>query len=193
MKNITSPAGMVAGMNGDFDNLITACTDGGIEAQESAGQKTFVAQQTLPKNCPKSVLEQLGFVFGSDYDDIFINVLFPDGWTKVPTQHSMWNDLKDAKARVRGNIFYKAAFYDRSANMTLVRRFSRNKDWNITDGVQFIINDGTEVIHKTKLIRCKNHSDEYRAVETLLKTEATNWLNDHYPDWENEASYWDYA
>jgi hypothetical protein len=42
-------------------------------------------------------------------------VSLPPGWKVVPTDHSMWSDLVDAKGEKRASIFYKAAFYDRDA------------------------------------------------------------------------------
>src|SRR6185436_8068032 len=43
---------------------------------------------------------------------------------KIATDHSMYTDLVDDKGRVRASIFYKAAFYDRKADISFKRRFS---------------------------------------------------------------------
>src|ERR1700761_5319407 len=102
-----SPAMLVA-MKGDYmENFIAASVPGGIEAQEKRGQTSFAASETLPRECPRAMLESLGFVFGDDADDLFVKVQFPEGWKKVPTDHSMWTDLVDAKGRRRGGVFYK--------------------------------------------------------------------------------------
>jgi hypothetical protein len=71
-----------------------------IENQEAEGQKE-------------------GVKFGKPLPDnsIFCNAELPKGWKKRATDHSMWSELVDDKGVVRAQIFYKAAFYDRSAFM----------------------------------------------------------------------------
>jgi len=96
----------------------------GIERSEREGQKSFVAQQTLPrKRLEREKLEALGFIFEKDsdsgvIDDLFIACQFPDGWTKRPTDHSMWSELVSPDGKVVASIFYKAAFYDMDAFMS---------------------------------------------------------------------------
>ena len=65
----------------------------------------------------------MGIVFGEDVDDLFVSCVLPEGWSKRPTDHSMWSDLVDNKDRVRARIFYKAAFYDRRAYLSTETRF----------------------------------------------------------------------
>ncbi|MDP3917651.1 MAG: hypothetical protein Q8Q30_00550 [Candidatus Woesebacteria bacterium] len=95
--------------------------DGGraIMDQESAGQQSFVSSDTLPTDLRgKEVLEAEGvkFLGPVEGDDIFQYVELPEGWKKVPTDHSMWSNLVDGAGRIWASIFYKAAFYDRSAH-----------------------------------------------------------------------------
>ena len=93
-----------------------------IENQEAKGQSDEAARQTLPREIlggERADFEALGFVFHDNADDLFVHVIFPDGWKKVPTEHSMWTDIVDANGAVRGAIFYKAAFYDRRAHVSL--------------------------------------------------------------------------
>jgi hypothetical protein len=52
-------------------------------------------------------------------DPIFCLAELPKGWKKRPTEHSMWSELVDENNVVKAEIFYKAAFYDRSAFMRL--------------------------------------------------------------------------
>jgi hypothetical protein len=111
--------------------------------------------QELPKECPRDALEALGFVFGEDADDIFVTVKFPDGWDKKATDHSMWSDLLDDKGRRRGNIFYKAAFYDRSAHMRMIPRFNIIQDYELDGAVGFVVTDCDEVITGGSSIRPK--------------------------------------
>lgn len=102
-----------------IENFMAASTPGGIEKQEAQGQKDFVISTHLPIDCPRQKLEKLGFEFGEKVDDIFVEVKMPKGWKKLATEHSMWSELIDDKGKVRASIFYKAAFYDRSAFLRL--------------------------------------------------------------------------
>ncbi len=105
-----------------LENLMAAATPGGIEKQEAQGQKHFVASESLPRKCPKHELEKLGFVFGENIDGdsgLFVQVKMPKGWKKRATNHSMWSELLDDTGKVRASIFYKAAFYDKDAFLTL--------------------------------------------------------------------------
>lgn len=107
-----------------FESLIKGTTAGTIEGQEARGQHSFVTSDTLPvdglSRC-RPVLEAAGAVFGEvcPKDPIFQFVTLPPGWSKKPTDHSMWSILVDAEGKERAAIFYKAAFYDRSAHILL--------------------------------------------------------------------------
>lgn len=97
----------------------------GILAQEARGQKELVQSMQLPTDVPpadKQKLVDAGVIFGeqSAGDTMFVDALLPKGWSKRPTDHSMWNELVDDKGVVRAKIFYKAAFYDRRAFMNVV-------------------------------------------------------------------------
>jgi len=130
MKNRSlTPAALVAALSGDFENFLAASTEGGIEAQEKRGQLRQAEKETLPTDLGRDgegrkQFESLGFKFTGVIDGLFEHVDFPAGWTKKPTDHSMWTDIVDASGNKRGAIFYKAAFYDRSAHLSLDRRFS---------------------------------------------------------------------
>ncbi len=114
-----SRAFLMALLNGDDENAMVAATPGGIEAQEARGQQQFVNTSTLPIEVRNGTYEAHGITVGEPVDDLFVSVTLPDGWKKVPTSHSMWSDLIDEQGRVRASIFYKAAFYDRSAFASL--------------------------------------------------------------------------
>ena len=95
-----------------------------IEAQESRGQDQLVNSHDLPVECrpDRTALEMAGVTFGasSQNDRLFCRAELPSGWTRLPTDRSMWSQLVDDQGRVRADIFYKAAFYDRSAFMNVV-------------------------------------------------------------------------
>jgi hypothetical protein len=196
-----------------MENAIIASTPGGIEAQEARGQRDFVASTTLPiecNGCTREQIEQMGVVFGDPVDDLFVNAQLPDGWQKKPTEHSMWSDIVDDRGRRRAAIFYKAAFYDRSAHISLERRFScsaepvcgyaspdyRKHEWHA------VVCDCGKVIWQTphKLEPEPEYHDDKENREALivwggkrdeLRKAATAWLDKNYPNWKDPLAYWD--
>ena len=93
-----------------------------IVAQEAAGQKSFVNSDTLPVEIGgngKEVLEAAGvkFLGAVENDDLFQYVELPADWKKVPTEDDRWSSLVDETGKIRADIFYKAASYDRKARM----------------------------------------------------------------------------
>lgn len=113
-------AALRALLDGDLANAIVASTPGGVERQEAAGQHHLVSSDILPREIRATTRDDmaaLGFVFGRDVDDVFVECEPPAGWSKVPTDHSMWSRLVDAGGTTQAMIFYKAAFYDRCATL----------------------------------------------------------------------------
>lgn len=191
-----SPAAISAMMNGDYKNAMIAATPCGIEKQEAEGQKDFVTKETLPSECPRNDLEKLGFVFGEQADDIFTYAQFPEGWKKIVTDHSMWSDLIDAMGRKRGSIFYKAAFYDKSAHMVLNCKIKYSQvyeqhDNYILDHVQYFVTDGENILFETKPVEAVKYSDKYYEVDEAASTEVQNWLDANYPNYNDPMAYWD--
>lgn len=196
-----------------LEALVTGNGSTAIERQEARGQSKFVASDTLPIKhdyCSQIQLERMGIVFGELVDDLFIEVQLPEGWRKVPTDHSMWSKLIDEKGRERASIFYKAAFYDRNAHLTLTRRFScrvepiygygdkdyRQHEWHcvvadcgglvwqsqrIEPEPEYSLQD------ETKLAAWK----DWTAKKDALQQEGIAWLDQNYPDWEDPLAYWD--
>ena len=177
---------------------------GGSEAilhQEASGQRSFVGSDTLPTDIGrhsdydmKAILEATGVKFLGvvEGDDMFQYVEFPQGWKKVATDHSMWSKLVDDKGRERASIFYKAAFYDRSAHMSLSCRYGVSFDYDRFDkenvGVANVT-DGGKVIHTTEPIPA-NGEERYDVSDKANKV-AVEWLGKSYPDWRNPGAYWD--
>lgn len=186
---------VVALSKGDLENALVSETPGGIERQEAEGQRRLAADQTLPIKCPRSELEQLGFVFGEQENELFVHVQFPEGWVKHPTDHAMWTDLMDNKGRKRGAIFYKAAFYDERAEMNLICRYAAvSRPVNGWGDPKFdvrttlfigAVTDGDKVIWRTQ--------EEVPSLEDngQLRRQAQDWIKDHYPDHDNPVAYWD--
>ncbi|MCX4912837.1 hypothetical protein [Streptomyces sp. NBC_00687] len=105
--------------------LALATGDAGavIEAQERAGQAQLVHSDRLPTRIQgdRAEFEALGFTFGEPdvSDPLFTPATLPDGWKRERSDHAMWSYITDPQGRRRVSIFYKAAFYDRDAFMSL--------------------------------------------------------------------------
>lgn len=200
-------AAMTALRNDDLENLLVAITPGGIEAQEAQGQRDFVNASKLPKDGTlknRAQWESLGVVFGEEADDLFVYVTLPAGWKLEATEHAMHNDLLDEKGRKRAGIFYKAAFYDRSAHVSLCRRFSFGTQpvggWQNENEKRFegVVRDGEQVIFTTEPTSAQppfNRDDNsamsaFYAEKDARQEEARVWLAEHYPDHENVLAYW---
>lgn len=193
---------LAALLAGDLENAMISETPGGIEAQEARGQKDFVASETLPIKCSfctKDQLEEMGIVFGDPVDDLFVAVQLPEGWQKVPTDHSMWSELVDDKGRKRASIFYRAAFYDRSAFIGASRRFGCQVQpvggWDSdydreTSPYVCVVMDCNQVIWESGPLSPSNKIEWFRLDDHLVPL-GKAWLEEHYPGWQNPLAYWD--
>lgn len=184
--------------------LVTAMGEGsGILAQEAQGQRSFVGSDTLPTDIgrysdynTKAILEAAGVKFLGvvEGDDMFQYVDLPRGWKKMATDHSMWSKLVDDKGRERASIFYMAAFYDRSAHMSLSTRFGVRRDYDRQDNENVAVAhvmDGSKVVHTTEPIQLPTDDrKKYKVAEQADKV-AVEWLDKNHPDWRNPGAYWD--
>lgn len=109
---------LMHGLDGD--------SSAGIYAQEAQGQRELVNSTQLPSDGPIAEAEALGIVFGpvDERDPMFRPATLPEGWEKRATDHSMWTDIVDDKGRKRLGVFYKAAFYDRSAHFGITPNYA---------------------------------------------------------------------
>jgi hypothetical protein len=210
----------------DSDNLVlNACemllfgSDAAIKRQERLGAQEAVESTTLPTPDAetRTQYEALGFVFGETApgDDLFCNVTMPAGWKKQRTDHSMHNDIVDAQGRRRGSFFYKAAFYDRKADLHApiyrynVREFYDSKRERPEDPYDNyakiridVIDNATDAIlfTSTRLVdllspeKGGDRATWWAANDTLKKQardECVAWLTDNYPEFRSHAAYWD--
>lgn len=171
--------------------------------QEEQGQRSFVGSDTLPTNMgrfsdydTKAILEAAGVKFLGvvEGDPIFQYVELPQGWKKMPTDHSMWSKLVDNKGRERASIFYKAAFYDRSAHMSLSTRFGVQRDYDRQEkeGVAVAhVTDCGKVVHTTEPIQLPADDRKKYEVADQANRSAVEWLDNNHPDWRNAGAYWD--
>lgn len=181
-------AAVVALAKGDLKNARVAATPGGIEASEKAGQQALVASTNMPKDMMPSRLafEILGFRFGEPVDELFVKATLPPGWTRAGTDHSMHSDILDEKGRRRVGVFYKAAFYDRRADATLIGRYSIQRDYDLPgDDLAFVVKDAGTEIYRTITTKRESYKDEEQHREVAKK-----WLLEAVPN-AFEPSAWD--
>jgi len=185
-----------------------------ILAQEARGQRDLAQSNQLPvdgspgsSRCSDEDAEvwaAMGIEWGPiDPKDIFRNALLPEGWKIQPTEHSMHSDLVDEKGRKRAGIFYKAAFYDRSANIHLTARFHVQRDYTSPETkenrnmTRYQVTDGGEVVFSTEWVdlgdRAQYGTDEYTAREKResdLRAIAKEWVESRYPNWQRADAHW---
>jgi len=194
-------AALRAALEGDLENAIIASTPGGIEAQEARGQQEFVANSSLPKEClycTRDQLEAMGIIFGEDGNDLFVDVQMPDGWEKVPTDHSMWSHLVDDQGRKRASIFYKAAFYDRSAHISIEKRFrcyeqpvgGWDSDFDSKTSPRVCVVTDCDVVIWTSGKMAPSADIEWFNLSDHLVPLGVAWLDERYPDWKDPLAYW---
>ena len=163
-----------------------------IEHQEAQGQRELCAESAaLPVECDPlgvAALEKAGVKFGAvrQNDDVFRDATLPAGWKIVPTDHSMWSKLLDNEGRERAKIFYKAAFYDRSAHMGVCTRYIHADDYGdetktlrIKDAVTGVFVWQSESLPKR----------DYAASDEAYKA-AEEWMAANFPDWRDPGAYW---
>jgi hypothetical protein len=199
------------GMDVFFDALISGDFSGAIERSEKRGQNDFVASERLPIRVnggvntkdAKTQYEKMGITVIDKSDDLFYNVMLPNGWKKESTGHSMWNNLLDEQGRIRATIFYKAAFYDRDAFINFERRYNTAYepfDISAAEGLSYsdeqllpycgVIKDGSAVIWKTKPETAKTDREAYDLHSQLQKL-AIKHLKTLHPNFEDVNAYWE--
>lgn len=101
-----------------------------IENMESRGQQELINSTRLPAEARGATwdsdgwaeLAALGFVKGDlvEGDELFVEATLPEGWTRAADDHAMWSYILDERGVRRVAVFYKAAFYDRRASMSVM-------------------------------------------------------------------------
>lgn len=189
-------------------------SSGSIEAMERRGSEQLVESDVLPSfglvnfeqheflSGQRGWHEKVGIVVVGpvEGDPLFVFVTLPDGWKKELTDHDMWSRLIDDKGRVRANIFYKAASYDRRAYVAPSRRFTTDvvhvpkTNWN-GPAVGIVLDCEKEIFrtHEFPPIRNpynkndeKPWPDDNGALDAALV-----WLNGCYPNHNDPCAYWD--
>lgn len=172
-----------------------------IEDMETRGQRELTNQtDKLPKEGSNDpAWAKMGVVFKEEVpgDPVFRFVDLPLGWTLKPTDHSMWNKLLDEQGRERAKMFYKAAFYDRSANIRPSTRFfvdREYKDEKDYDGpMRSVAKDGATgaVLFATEwLVKPEDRDTSYYEKQDALFKASEAWLNENRPQWRDASAYW---
>ncbi len=185
-----------------------------IEESERKGQAALVAASKgksceLPRDMREArpVLEAAGvkFLVDSPGDQLFLRVELPAGWSIKPTTHNMYTDLCDEKGRRRASIFYKAAFYDRSARLSMERRYSIASYYNedSQDVAVAKVEDQGAVLFESERFQLLTDADRHGVWDRETHTETTPskrdvataqcraWLDEHFPNWGDVSAYWD--
>jgi hypothetical protein len=169
-----------------------------IEQQEKAGQSAMVNSADLPINMhlPRDRIEAAtGIKFGEPVNDMFVAADLPPGWRKAPTEHPMWSDLLDDQGRKRAAIFYKAAFYDRSAHMSWEHRYAATREY--ADGPKGYEDGSSRAVVRDNATGSvlfasewrKNGSDSREDREADQKA-AQGWLAAEFPEHDDPFAYW---
>ena len=166
-----------------------------IELQEASGQGELVNSDVLPTDGlwqVRGIIESNGGAIGCPVadDPIFTDVTLPPGWKKKPTDHSMWSKLVDGKGRERAAIFYKAAFYDRSAHIRPCRRFNIDTyGHSVEDEAKVSVKDAEGTVEfSTETIKV-DREQRYSTIERLT-AEVTAFLDEKFPDWKSPEAHW---
>jgi hypothetical protein len=138
----------------------------------------------------RETAETFGFTFGEDADDIFVNVIAPDGWSIRPSDHSMHSDILDNLGRVRGGIFYKAAYYDRRANGHWSARYRIEADYTADYDVTAYraVDTATGETLFSEAVPTGD-SDKY-VRRDIAEGAARAKLAEMFPDHRNVTAYW---
>lgn len=183
---MVTPAMLRAALTGEVD--ISAAMPGGIEASEKLGQITFVHAATMPRRVrpDRAAFESFGFTFGDPIDELFLAATLPNGWKKQATDHDMWSYILDERGRKRVAIFYKAAFYDRSAHASLEQRYSVDSYREVSPDrcMVCVMDAGTE-------LQCFGEytKHDYKAAEPL-EAAAAAWLKENRPNADDLLTSW---
>ena len=95
-------------------------TGAAIERQERQAQVELLNSTTIPSKMnggSEEDLTALRFKLGAkvENDPLFRHAELPEGWSREGSDHAMWSYIVDQHGRRRCSLFFKGAFYDRDA------------------------------------------------------------------------------
>lgn len=151
----------------------------------------------------KSIYEGMGIKIVNKYDDLFYNVILPDGWKFEELGYLTC--LYDNKNRMRGS-FSKAWLPNRSNTIEFTTRLRVFIDFANRDYRTNVITNFAEMIatpHALYIKACgektiklleetpKSSSAEYFNMQRDLIAKGESYLDEHYPNWRDPLAYWD--
>jgi hypothetical protein len=175
-----------------------------IEDMEAQGQRELTSQTTkLPaEGSTNPVWKKMGVIFGPLVagDAVFREVKLPQGWgwkAADADTNTMWNYLVDERGRVRGKMFYKAAFYDRRATIHPVTRYQCDRESKIKDDYDCpfreVVKDtatGAVLFMTDWVERPVKYTPEDLAREGAARKQTAAWLDANRPEWKDASAYW---
>lgn len=149
----------------------------------------------------KKQYEKMGIIITDEYDDLFWNVILPEGWKTKSTEHHLWTDLVDNKGKKRAFFFYKGSFWDRDAFINFSTRYHAGVDhtadpsspyeiWKKSD-YQGTVEDGNKVIFSTECIAATGSFDGDDKVKAILQEKVDKYMEENYPDYMDIHAYWE--
>lgn len=163
-------------------HLLGAMSDGNsayIEGMEADGQRQLVASELLPNEVLHSTdadLEAMGIQLGEPVagDALFRHATLPAGWRREGGNHAMWSYLVDEHGRRRAQIFYKAAFYDRSAHISVTSVIGYA--WAVVNDDQPLVLDDTWATREAVLAALDEHGsrEAKQAADWAKRVEETD-------------------
>ena len=113
----------------------------------------------------------------------------------------MWSDLLDAHGRKRAAIFYKAAFYDRSATISLCCRYmstlepkdgyAQSYDYETTAWVGMVRDNATNAVLWRTEPQAPVGQDKPWTLWERLEEESRQKLDEMFPHHRDPLAYWD--
>jgi hypothetical protein len=216
MTKIKKPTNTALQAGSPAMNLLQNTMPGGearIERQEKEGQREFVASDTLPtmirhhtaypsdeeRQENLHMLREMGIEVGDPFkdDELFMPARLPKGWKKCSTTHPMYSHIVDDKGRLRIEVFYKAAYYDRRANATLIDRVGVRIDDETSSQIAAAYvyakmpNEEEHIIARFEETVAPYEKGNIWKIQDKLEERAQTWLDNHYPDHANNTTYWE--
>lgn len=198
-----------------FDAMSRGSSSGVIEASEKRGQDALVSGASrgdcqLPtdmRDGARASLEAAGvkFLGQADGDPMFQCCTLPAGWKIRATTHQMHSDLRDDKGRKRASIFYKAAFYDRSAHLSMDRRYRIRSYYNDDHETIAVsrVEDQETVLFESERLPILTDADRHGVMDretweyttpskrSIADKQCRDWLAANFPNWDDVNAYWD--
>lgn len=177
----------------------------GERAEEAEERPCRVCGGTkLHPDALERLRDDVGIVYVERVDDLFAKVDMPKGWGKEATDHNMHNDLFDAEGNKRASIFYKAAFYDRRADIKWKARYGVTPEYKQAPGGDPTERpedpDALEIQRPVALdratgeilnrpVRWFHRMDEYDEYGDARDT-MKDWLDENVEDWDHCIDSW---